>query len=139
MARVEVQDEIEASKELVWDLVSDFGGIGRISPEVESCEVEGEGVGAVRTIRTSGVLIQERLEELDGDNCVFSYSMLEGPIPFTNYVAHVRLSDAGPRRTAIRWSGTFEPLAGIPAEQLEQLVRGIYQGLIAGVKKAAAD
>lgn len=136
MARVEVQDEIDAAKETVWDLVSDFGGVGRISPEVESCEVEGQGVGAVRTIHTSGVVIQERLEGLDGTAYTFSYSMLEGPIPFKNYLAHVKLSDAGPNRTKITWAGTFEP-AGMPAEQLEQLVEGIYRGLIAGVKKAA--
>jgi carbon monoxide dehydrogenase subunit G len=138
MARVEVQDEIDAAKEVVWDLVSDFGGVGRISPEVQSCEVEGVGVGAVRTINTSGVVIRERLEALDGKTYTFSYSMLDGPIPFKDYVAHVTLSDAGPQRTRIKWAGSFEPLAGMPAEQLEQLVQGIYRGLIAGVKKAAA-
>jgi len=136
MARVEVQDEIDAAKETVWDLVSDFGGVGRISPEVESCKVDGDGIGAVRTINTSGVVIQERLEELDGKTYTFSYSMLEGPIPFKNYIAHVRLTDAGPNRTKIKWAGTFDP-AGVPAEQLEQLVEGIYKGLIAGIKKAA--
>jgi len=138
MARVEVQDEIDAAKDVVWDLVSDFGGVGRISAEVESCKVEGEGIGAVRTIQTSGVVIQERLEGLDGKAYTFSYSMLEGPIPFKNYVAHVKLSDAGPNRTKINWAGSFEP-AGIPAEQLEQLVEGIYRGLIAGIKTAAAS
>src|SRR6185295_8600912 len=101
--------EIDAAKEAVWDLVSDFGGVGRISPEVESCKVEGEGVGAVRTINTSGIIIQERLEALDGKTYTFSYSMLEGPIPFKNYLAHVTLTDAGPKRTRIKWAGSFEP------------------------------
>jgi carbon monoxide dehydrogenase subunit G len=139
MARVEVQDEIDAAKETVWDLVSDFGGVGRISPEVQSCEVEGDGVGAVRTINLSGMVIRERLEGFDGKSCTFSYSMLEGPIPFKNYLAHVTLSDAGANRTRIKWAGSFEPAGGVPAEQLEQLVQGIYRGLIAGVKKAAAS
>src|SRR5262245_25677393 len=124
MARVEVQDEIDAAKETVWEVVSDFGGVKRISPDVESCAVEGNGVGAVRTIHLNGIKIQERLEGLDPKGYTFSYSMLEGPIPFKNYLAHVVLSDAGPKRTTINWSGTFEP-AGMPAEQLEQLVRGI--------------
>jgi carbon monoxide dehydrogenase subunit G len=136
MARVEVQDEIDAAKETVWELVSDFGGVGRISPEVQSCTVEGDGVGAVRTINTSGVIIRERLEKLDGKTYTFSYSMLDGPIPFKNYLAHVTLTDAGPKRTRIKWAGSFEPV-GMPAEQLEQLIQGIYMGLIAGVKKAA--
>jgi carbon monoxide dehydrogenase subunit G len=136
MARVEVEDQIDAAKETVWELVSDFGGVGRISPEVQSCTVEGDGVGAVRTINTSGVIIRERLEKLDGETYTFSYSMLDGPIPFKNYLADVTLTDAGPKRTRIKWAGSFEPV-GMPAEQLEQLIQGIYMGLIAGVKKAA--
>jgi carbon monoxide dehydrogenase subunit G len=138
MARVEVQDEIDAARDVVWKLVSDFGGVGRISPEVQSCEVDGDGIGAIRTINTSGIVIRERLEGLDGKTYTFSYSMLEGPIPFRDYLAHVTLSEAGPNRTRIRWAGSFEPI-GMPAEQLEQLVQGIYRGLIAGVKKAAGS
>lgn len=138
MAHVEVQDEIAAGIDTVWELVSDFGGVGRISPEVSSCEVEGEGVGAVRTIVSSGFTVQERLEGLDHAARTFSYSMLEGPIPFKNYVANVKLSDAGPNRTRISWAGTFEP-AGMPEEQLQQLVETIYRGLIAGIKKAVGS
>jgi len=136
MASVEVRDEIDAAIDVVWDLVSDFGGVGRISKDVQSCKVEGEGIGAVRTINTNGILIQERLESLDNAAHKFSYSMLEGPIPFTNYVAHVTLSEAGPKKTKIHWAGSFEP-AGMPEDQLRQLVESIYRGLIAGVKAAA--
>jgi carbon monoxide dehydrogenase subunit G len=137
MARVEVRDEIDASREVVWDLVSDFGGVQRISPEVESCKLEGEGVGAVRTINTQGIVIKERLESLDGKNYTFSYSIVEGPIPFTDYLAKVELSPAGAGRTKIHWSGSFEP-AGVPEETLKQLVETIYRGLIGGLKKAVA-
>lgn len=138
MAKVEVQDEVDAATETVWDLVSDFGGVRRISADVESCEVDGEGVGAVRTIHTNGIVVEERLESLDEKARTFSYSMLDGPIPFKNYIAHVTLDEAGPNRTKIRWAGSFEP-AGMPEEQLEQLVQGIYRGLIGGIKKAVAS
>jgi hypothetical protein len=138
MARVEVRDEIDTDINRVWDLVADFGGVNRISPDIQSCEVEGDGVGAVRTINTNGILIQERLERLDEESRTFSYSMLEGPIPFKNYLATVTLREAGPRRTAIQWAGSFEP-AGIPEEQLKQLVEGIYRQLIAGIKGAVAS
>ena len=137
MARVEVRDEIDASREVVWDLVSDFGGVKRISPEVESCKLDGEGVGAVRTINTQGIVIKERLESLDADKCTFSYSIVEGPIPFTNYLAQVELTPAGPQRTKINWSGSFEP-AGVPEDSLKGLVETIYRNLIGGIKKAVA-
>ena len=35
-----------ASAEKLWSLVSDFGGLAGIMPGIESCEMEGEGVGA---------------------------------------------------------------------------------------------
>lgn len=136
MARVEVRDEIDAPREIVWDLVSDFGGVKRISPEVESCVLDGQGVGAVRTINTQGIVIKERLESLDGKNYTFSYSIVEGPIPFTNYLAHVELSPDG-NRTKVNWSGSFEP-AGVPEDTLKQLVETIYRNLIGGIKKAVA-
>jgi carbon monoxide dehydrogenase subunit G len=136
MARVEVRDEIDAPREIVWDLVSDFGGVKRISPEVESCVLDGQGVGAVRTINTQGIVIKERLESLDGKNYTFSYSIVEGPIPFTNYLAHVELSPDG-ERTKVNWSGSFEP-AGVPEDTLKQLVETIYRNLIGGIKKAVA-
>ena len=133
MAQVEVRDEIDADVTKVWDLVSDFGGVNRISPDIQSCEVEGEGIGAVRTINTNGIIIQERLEGLDPVARTFSYSMLEGPIPFKKYLANVKLEESGGGRTKINWAGSFEP-AGMPEEQLCQLVEGIYRQLIAGIK-----
>ena len=136
MARVEVRDEIDAPREVVWDLVSDFGGVKRISPEVESCVLDGQGVGAVRTINTQGIVIKERLESLDGKNYTFSYSIVEGPIPFTNYLAQVELSPDGDR-TKVNWSGSFEPV-GVPEDTLKQLVETIYRNLIGGIKKAVA-
>lgn len=137
MTRVKIDQEVAAPISKVWELVSDFGGIARISPDVQSCEVSGEGVGAVRRIVSSGFTVEERLESLDAAQHVLSYSMLEGPIPFRDYVATVKLSEAGPDRTRIRWSGTFEP-AGMPEEQLRQLIESVYRGLIAGIEKAAA-
>ena len=62
MSSVKVSERVAASAESVWDLLGDFGGITRYSAGVESCTVQGSGVGAVRTIRLPGGLeLQERL------------------------------------------------------------------------------
>jgi hypothetical protein len=66
MASVKVTDRIAASADRVWDLVCDFGGIGRWAAAVESVTLAGEGIGAVRTIGLpGGVKLQERLEASD--------------------------------------------------------------------------
>ena len=63
MGSVKVVENVNASADRVWELFRDFGGISRFSQGIDSCTVEGEGVGAVRTLTMGGGLkLQERLE-----------------------------------------------------------------------------
>src|SRR6185503_13268036 len=68
MAQVKVSEPVNASADQVWALLGDFGG-GPAKwggPMIESCRVEGSGVGAVRTIGLpGGATIQERCEGYD--------------------------------------------------------------------------
>lgn len=136
MATVKVTDRIDASPEAVWALLRDFGGIQKFSAGIESCSVEGEGVGAVRTLgMPGGISFQERLERFDDAGRSLSYSILPGaPLPLADYLATIRLSDDG-GACAIEWSSSFEP-KGVSEEQGVALVEGIYKGGIAGLKKA---
>jgi hypothetical protein len=136
MASVKVTDRIEAGADSVWGLLRDFGGIKKFSTTIESCTVEGEGLGAVRTITMPGGLqLQERLEAFDDAGRSLQYAIIgENPLPFTDYLSTIRLSEDGDG-TAIEWSSTFEP-KGIPEEQAGKIIEGIYTGGIAGMKSA---
>jgi len=136
MASVKVTDRIEASADSVWELLRDFGGIKKFSTAIESCTVEGEGIGAVRTLTMPGGLeLQERLEAFDDAGRTLQYAIIgENPLPFTDYLSTIRLSADGDA-TAIEWSSTFEP-KDIPAEQAGKIIEGIYTGGIAGMKSA---
>ena len=136
MASVKVTDRIDASADEVWALVRDFGGIQKYAAGVESCTVEGEGIGAVRTIgMPGGFSLQERLEAFDDPGRTLQYAIIgDTPLPFTDYLSTIRLSEDGDG-TAIEWSSTFEP-TGVPAEQAGQIIEGIYTGGIAGLKSA---
>ena len=136
MASVKVTDRIAASTDRVWDLVRDFGGIGRWAAAVESVTLEGEGVGAVRTIGLPGGLkLQERLEAIDERTRTLSYSIVGGhPLPFGEYLSTIRLAEDGDG-CQVDWSSTFEPRAGAET-QAAGMVEGIYRGGIAGLKKA---
>lgn len=138
MASVKVTDRIEAKADAVWALLRDFGGIKKFSPAIESCTLTGEGVGAIRTITMPGGLeLQERLEAFDDSGRTLQYAIIgENPLPFTDYLSTIRISEDG-NATAIEWSSTFEP-KGIPAEQAGQMVEGIYTGGIAGLKSTLA-
>lgn len=137
MGRARVEEEIAASAADVWALVRDFGGIARWNDGLTSCETEGEGIGAVRTIKLGDVTIRERFEKLDEAKRSLSYSLVDGPVPAKDYLATIEVGEAGPARTRVVWSSTFEP-AGATDEQLTRLFEGIYQQGIAGLRKAVS-
>jgi hypothetical protein len=137
MGKARVEDEIAAKSSTVWALVRDFGGIKRWNDGLTSCVLDGEGIGAVRTIEIGDVTIRERLEKLDEAKKTLSYAIIEGPIPATNYLATMELSDSGPASTRIVWSSTFEPV-GATEEQVAQLFETIYRQGIERLRKATA-
>ncbi len=137
MSEVKVSEEVGASAEAVWKLLRDFGGIQKWSGGgIESCSVEGEGIGAVRTIGIAGgASLQERLEAFDDERRTFNYSIIgASPLPLTDYLSTVAVTGTGADSSRVDWSASFEP-KGISEEQAQQLVRGIYTGGIAGLKK----
>jgi uncharacterized protein YndB with AHSA1/START domain len=138
MATVVVRDELVAPIERVWGCFADFGDLNAWAPGRSRVPVEGSGVGAVRTVAGDGdPTVRERLEAYDPARHTFSYAMLESPFPFTDYVATVQLRDLGGGRTSIDWSSTFEP-RGAAAEQVAQMIEGIYRMFIARLKETLA-
>ncbi len=136
MAEVKVEGEVGAGVAAVWELVRDFGAIGRWNPGLE-CTCDGTDVGAVREINMGGAVIRERLEALDDAARSFSYSILSGPIPVTDYLATVLLTDLGGNRTKVTWSSRYEP-AGLPEADARKLLEGIYLGGIKGINRTLA-
>jgi carbon monoxide dehydrogenase subunit G len=136
MTTVTVREDINASADAAWKALSDFGGIKAGGP-VTSVEVEGEGVGMLRTIGMAGGRIIERLDRHDSDARVFSYSIVNDdcPLPVANYSATVEVSPSGDGACEVTWTGTFEP-RGASEEEASQIVEGIYKGGIAGARKA---
>lgn len=139
-AQVEVlvSDEIDAPAAALWSLMGDFGGVAGWSKGIESCEVEGDGVGAVRTLTMpGGVQIRERLESHNDGARTFQYSIVEpSPLPATHYLATVVITAVGEHSARIDWSSTFEPSAD--ADQVRGLIEGIYTGGIAALKQKLA-
>lgn len=134
MTEVIVRDVIAAPVDAVWELVGDFGAVDRWSA-IERCSVEGDGVGAVRTLAMPGGLsLRERLEAFDADGRSFSYSIVEPtPLPLRGYRSTLSLEERD-GKCAVDWRGTFEPV-GVSEDQAKKMVQGIYTGGIAALKK----
>ncbi len=137
MATTQVVETVAAKAADVWKHLSDFGGIqpGGI---IESCEVEGEGVGMVRTLRLTTGVVVERLDVHDADQMTFAYSIIndECPLPVSNYSATVKITaDPGGEGCTVDWTGEFEPKEA-SEDAAVRVVRGIYTGAIQRARDA---
>lgn len=134
MTTVNVSETVAASAADVWRIISDFGGV-ETNEMIAGCTVDGEGVGAVRTITLNGGgEIIESLESHDNSAQVFSYAIIKDcPLPVKNYLSTVKVSDDGNGGATVDWSSTFEA-AGEPEDTVVDLIKGVYKGGIARVR-----
>jgi carbon monoxide dehydrogenase subunit G len=137
MSKVTISEKVAAPAAEVWELLGDFGGLARwCGPVLQSCTVEGSGVGAVRTVGLpDGNSIRERLEGLDSSRRTLSYSIVgKSPIPVRDYLATCRVVETGPSECRVDWEGHFEP-DGVSDEEAQRMVGSSYSGSIARVRK----
>jgi hypothetical protein len=77
-------------------VISDFGAACQYLTMVVNCSVEGEGIGALRTLSSAdSSTIVERLETLDGAAHRLSYTLLTDT-PFRDCVTTMAVRDLGP-------------------------------------------
>ena len=119
-------------------LVDEFGAIDKLmGAAVESCKVEGSGIGMVRHVRAAGLpgLLSERLDAAH-DGRLFSYSLVgESPLPLDDYVAVVTLADAPNGGCAISWASNWVA-KGAPVEAVRKMLTGLYEGIIDALVRA---
>ena len=134
MTSTNVTESVAAAASDVWQIMSDFGGL-EPNEMIAGCTLEGDGVGAVRTISlVAGGEVIERLESQDDTALTFSYAIInDSPLPVKNYLAKVEVSDSGDGSTTVSWSSTFEP-SGAPENDVIELIQGIYKGGIQRVR-----
>ena len=135
MAEAKVVDSIKADIESVWAELGNFSGV-KAGSGIESVDYEGEGVGMTRSINMSNGSVVERLDVHDGENKIFTYSIIneDSVLPFANYSATIRLSDNGDGITGVDWTGQFEA-RGVEEEKAVKLASGIYSNAINNAKK----
>lgn len=127
MARVFVSSVIGAPAAKVWERVRDFNGLPRWHPRIQDSRIENgepsDRVGCVRDFNLqNGDRIREKLLGLSDYDMFCTYSILESPMPLTNYVATLRLTPVTDgERTFVEWSAEFDC---DPAAELD-LVNGV--------------
>ena len=135
MPKIAVEADYSASAAVVWQKLADFGDLASWMPGVESCDIEGDGVGAVRKVAMGPVQVVERLEALDDAGRCLSYSIVEGPMPVQNYLATIRVQETGAAACHVDWTASFDLPDGLTEEQIAPGLQGAYGGALKALKR----
>lgn len=134
-----VERTVPVARSKIYAALMDFGGIGKLLPDaIESCRLEGSGIGALRHITLKGApgTVTERLEA-GYDGHLFSYSIVaECPLPLDHYHAVVRLEDAPQGGCYIAYASNWVA-NGAPEAEVQALLTGLYNAIIDAMAKAA--
>ena len=127
MPRVYISSVIDAAPAKVWERIRDFNGLPRWHPRIRDSRIENgepaDRVGCVRDFHLqNGDRIREKLLGLSDYDMFCTYSILESPMPLTDYVATIRLPPVTDgNRTVAEWTAEFD----CAEAEAEGLVTGI--------------
>ncbi len=128
MPKLMMKTELAASPDLLWKTIGPFRAIGDWHPMIEAVESEGEGRGEIRTLRLAGGqgALVERLEHIDDSERVYSYSIVDSPLPLSSYTSQVRVVDNGDGTSTVEWSSEFTP-SGADEVDVTKMLQDVYQ------------
>lgn len=132
------EEEFPVPAQTLWDLVADFGGVEEWWPAgmLNKVEIEGDGVGMVRSIHTIiGIVLHEKLESIDHDARALTLSIVgDLPAGMQDYNASGSVSESGDGACTLRWEGRYQvPDAGAE-EGARQFIEGAYAAMFMGLR-----
>ena len=133
MTKVALRTEIGVAPDKVWELIGGFNTLPDWHPAVEKSELVKEGTMRRLSLAGGGTII-EKLEKKDDKERVYSYSIIDSPLPVANYKASIRVLDAGSGKATVEWSSEFTA-DGAPESDAMDIITGIYQAGFDNLKK----
>ncbi|MDK3074636.1 SRPBCC family protein [Sedimentitalea sp. JM2-8] len=144
MPRVYISSVIDAPADRVWERVRDFNALPRWHPRIRDSRIENgepsDRVGCIRDFHLqNGDRIREKLLGLSDYDMFCTYSILESPMPLTDYIATLRLTPiTDGNRTFAEWTAEFD----CDDSEAEGLVGGIgndvFQAGFAALQRSLA-
>ncbi len=141
MARVYISSIIDAPAAKVWEKVRDFNALPRWHPRIRESRIESgepaDKVGCVRDFNLqNGDRIRERLLGLSDYDMFCTYSILESPMPLTDYIATLRLTPVTDGdKTFIEWTAEFECAAEVASELMAGIGTNVFQAGFDALKR----
>lgn len=144
MVRVYISSVIDAPAEGVWEVIRDFNALSRWHPSIVDSRIENsqaaDKVGCIREIRLrDGASIREQLLTLSDFDYQCTYSILESPMPISNYIATLKVTPIiDGNRSFAEWSAEFECDETQERELAENIGQGVFQAGFNALKQRLA-
>jgi Polyketide cyclase / dehydrase and lipid transport len=145
MPRVYISSVINAPAGRVWERVRDFNALPRWVPAVRESRIENgepaDKIGCVRAFRLqNGDPLREKLLGLSDFDYFCTYSILESPMPLTDYIATLRLTPVTDGdRTFAEWTAEFECAPEVAQELVSNIGQNVFQAAFESLKRQMAS
>jgi Polyketide cyclase / dehydrase and lipid transport len=119
----------------VWAMVAGFGAMEPWCPAIKAVELEGHGIGSIRSVYLEGIVSREKLLEIDPAKHMIVYSLLEpSPLPLRNIRSTLQLLSGEPNLTEVIWFSEADEIAHATKVQVGALVGGFYRECLSTLK-----
>jgi len=135
MPKVTMSTPVAMNADALWQAMGSFAAIGNWHPMMEKVESEGEKKGSMRTLQLiGGAKLVERLEEVSPTERLYRYSIIESPLPISNYFSEIRVKDNGDGTSTVEWSSDFDVNTGNETDVVKT-VQEVYQAGLDNITK----
>lgn len=133
MTKVSMTTKLGVDADKVWEMIGGFNALPDWHPDIEKSTLEKEGQERRLSLAGGGTIV-ERLEKVDDSERVYTYTIVDGPLPVANYVSTIRVHAEDDGTSSVEWSSEFQP-AGAPEADAAKVIEGVYQAGLDNLKK----
>lgn len=120
----------------VWAAISEFGNLAGWHPAAVTSTIETRGADTIRVINVSGGgVLTEKLEAHDDAAMSQSYSIVDGPLPVSDYHSTIKVTAGDDGKCTVDWTGKFKADGAADDETASKIISGIYTAGLSALEK----
>ena len=136
IANANVTKIVEAPSDKVWQAIKSIGGLDRWFPVITTCQIEGEGIGAIQILGlTGGGELRDRIVEIADTERRLRYKRFQSPFPVKTTLAPSKFEMLAVND--LRFLGPFE--IDVDADKKDEVVGFLESALSDGIDGLEQD
>ncbi len=127
---------VELPAATIWDKLVSFGGTEKFVPElIEKVNVQGEGIGAIRTIHLKGGgEIVEKLTKIDVKNYHMEFIILSTPMPIQEYTGVFEVQKISSKKCEVLFISKYK-VSRENENEMKNIIKGFQETFISNLDK----